>query len=106
MFVTQMSGMLSMALYGLCQKKKAGAEKELETHFLANKGFGTLVIFFNIVASYLSGWVVTGVPNDAGALGHVIWMWIPACSVCGSIFNVLWPRLRRIGEFTKRVRLQ
>jgi len=96
-FSVYMIGMLSMALYGLRQKSNAGEGKELETHFLANKGFGTLVIFFNIVASYLSGWVVTGVPNDAGGLGHIIWMWIPACSVCGSIFNVLWPRLRRIG---------
>jgi Na+/pantothenate symporter len=110
-----LAGMAGMALYGLKQKGKAAKGQELEVinyrhekiandmlmcaddqvHFLANKGFGSVVIFFNVVATFLTGWVVTGIPSDAAGSGYIQFMWLLCCSCAGSTFNLLWPRWRR-----------
>ena len=73
-------------------KKTGGVGAELETHFLAGRSFGPVVVFLNIVVSFLGGWVVVGVPQDTAANGFIMLGFLGLCSVCGTFFNVLVSR--------------
>ena len=74
----------------------AGDAKAVSTHYLAEKGFGVLVLSMTMMASIFSGYTVVGVPNEASINGFDALRWIPLISVIGIGMTMLNPRLRRL----------
>jgi Na+/proline symporter len=88
--------MVGVALYGRVVKHRASGNSAVNTHFLGGQDFGAFVIFFNTVASFVSGYFVVGIPQEASAYGYITMSWIGACLMCAQTMQLTWPRLQRI----------
>ena len=60
-----------MAIVSIIANKQKRQDKGnmVVSHFLANKGFGTIMLFMTTFASIYSGYTVVGIPNEAGIRG-------------------------------------
>ena len=68
--------MLAISLYGL--KLKREGKDSVVTHFLGTKDYGLFIIFFNTVATFVSGYFVVGIPQEASVFGYVAMVWVGA----------------------------
>ncbi|GIL75284.1 hypothetical protein Vretimale_7979 [Volvox reticuliferus] len=81
-----------------------GHHDQVREHFLAGKGLGTFVWFWTMMATLFSGYSVSGIVNEAYALGWTATRWIPAGVGLYISFAIMAPRLhslsKRRGYFT------
>eukprot|EP01051_Picozoa_sp_SAG22_P001401 SAG22_NODE_54_length_23787_cov_12.917511_14_plen_264_part_00 len=66
-------------------------------HFLGQQDFGKAVIFLNMVATVVSGYVVVGVPDLANALGFASLGFLTVCTTAGSM-TPFWAKICRISK--------
>ena len=101
-FVFYMVLMSSIAARGFFKNRAAKAEAADNqgdaAHFLGQQDFGKVVIFLNMVATFVSGYVVVGVPELANALGFAGGLcFLTICTTAGSM-TPLWAKICRISK--------
>ena len=74
-FIFYMLGLSGIAARGFFANRAANKANALNTgdtaHFLGQQDFGVVVIFLNMVATFVSGWVVVALPDFGFGLGCV-----------------------------------
>lgn len=72
-------------------------ESSVESHYLAGRSFGPVVLFFTLFATLFSGYTVVGVPSEAFVAGFLSFRWIILVLVTGVSNLILLPRTRKLG---------
>ena len=76
-----------------------GEDGAIKTHFLGGKDFGVVILTLTTFASLFSGFIVVGVPNEAGKNGFTTFRWVGIVYMVGISFSIVNPRLRRLSIF-------
>jgi len=69
------------------------AEKPLESHYLAGRKLGPIVLGTSLAASLFSGYTVVGIPAEAFVDGFSAWRWIGSCVFIYAVITSYGPRL-------------
>jgi len=69
------------------------SEKPLESHYLAGRKLGPVVLGVSLAASLFSGYTVVGIPAEAFVDGFSAWRWIGSCVFIYSVITCYGPRL-------------
>jgi len=67
--------------------------KPLESHYLAGRKLGAVVLGTSLAASLFSGYTVVGIPAEAFVDGFSAWRWIGSCVFIYSVITCYGPRL-------------
>ena len=57
---------------------------------------GTFIIRMNMIASWVGGWIVVGLPDVGAGMGPSAFGFLMICTAIGSTVNVVWPPLARM----------
>ena len=100
-FVLYMLGMAALAIRGFfvnrsTNKSFGTAAKVDSTHFLGEQNVGSFIVRMNMVATFVSGYVVVGLPDVGAGLGPASLSFLMLCTCCGSTMNIMWPKIGRL----------
>ena len=100
-FCIYMIAMAGLAVRGYFINKKnkasAGAAAKADTtHFLGEMSMPTFIIRMNLVASWVSGWIVVSIPDWGASLGPVAFSAMMLANCANGTMNVLWPSVCRL----------
>jgi len=82
----------------VCSKHPGEAEKPLESHYLAGRKLGPMVLGISLAASLFSGYTVVGIPAEAFVDGFSAWRWIGSCVFIYAVITSYGPRLNFLGR--------
>eukprot|EP01006_Ploeotia_vitrea_P024815 TRINITY_DN57610_c0_g1_i1.p1 TRINITY_DN57610_c0_g1~~TRINITY_DN57610_c0_g1_i1.p1 ORF type:complete len:697 (-),score=-20.40 TRINITY_DN57610_c0_g1_i1:219-2309(-) len=94
--------LLAVGVFTHCRHRK-NTQSQVESHFLAGRNIGSLVMVFTIYATTISGYSIFGFPGAVFRSGWVSVRWITGCSTSLLAFTVLSPRFYRISKLRKFV---
>ena len=69
-------------------KDAHGIDDEFKNHVQGTGGFSIFVVFFNLVATFLTGYIVIGVPDNARELGFIALFPLTMCTCIGTFMNM------------------
>ena len=69
-------------------KDAHGIDDEFKNHVQGTGGFSVFVVFFNLVATFLTGYIVIGVPDNARELGFIALFPLTMCTCIGTFMNM------------------
>jgi len=82
-----------LAWVKFCSKFPDELEKPLESHYLAGRKLGPIVLGTSLAASLFSGYTVVGIPAEAFIDGFSAWRWIGSCVFIYIVITSYGPRL-------------
>ena len=93
--------MIAISARGYFQQrhaKRVAADNQGDAaHFLGQQDFGIAVIYLNMVATFVSGYVVVAVPDIASAIGCIGFVFLGICTAAGSM-TPWWAQICRISK--------
>ena len=80
----------------IANRQKRRDDKELSSHFLGSKNFGSAILLLTTFATVFSGYTVMGVPNEAGNMGFISIRWTCSILMLNVSLLLIFPRIRRL----------
>jgi len=77
----------------MCGAHSDQHKNQLESHYLAGRKLGAIVLGTSLAASLFSGYTVVGIPAEAFMDGFSAWRWIGSCVFIYTVLTCYGPRL-------------